>query len=157
MLKYAFFLFLMAVSWIMADNMYITVEKAKLLDKPNLFGKQLGQLKYGDKVNVQNHEGAFFQCQYQGKTAYIHQSALTKKEIKLTADTKERHAGDDVAAATKGFDEQVEKSYQQSGDLRFDRVDLIEKEALKTDFSSQGTNFRKIGKLGEFQTQGGQP
>jgi len=154
---YIVWIWLLSLASLWADAGYIAVEKAKVLEKPNLFAKVLGTLSYGSKVELNPaKKGAFYSLKYQGKTVYLHESTLNKKKITITADTKTRTSTDEITAATKGFDETVESNYKAGhAQLRYDLLDKAEMMAEQTNFQSSGLSFRKLGKLGEYKTGGG--
>ncbi|MBP7460435.1 MAG: hypothetical protein KBA26_04030 [Candidatus Delongbacteria bacterium] len=157
MKRYIIWIWLCGLVPLWADTGYIAVEKAKVLEKPNLFAKVLGTLSYGSKVELNPaKKGTFYSLKYQGKIVYLHESALNKKKITITADSKTRTSTDEITAATKGFDEAVESNYKTGhAQLRYDLLDKAEMMAGQANFQSSGLSFRKLGKLGEYKTGGG--
>lgn len=157
MKRYIILVYFLWILPLQADTGYISVEKAKVQEKPNLFSKVLGNLPYGSKVEYNKQKkGAFYSLMFNGKTGYLHESALNKKKITVTSANKTRTSSDEITAATKGFDEGIESSYKTSHtQLRYDRLDKAEMMTFQPNFQSSGMSFRKLGKLGEFKTGGG--
>jgi hypothetical protein len=82
-----------------------------------------------------------------GKTGWLHESALSKKPIALRAGTTDAATGassDEVALAGKGFNEQVEAKLRKEGTLDYTWVDRMS--AFKVD-ANEISQFLKEGHL----------
>ena len=82
-----------------------------------------------------------------GTTGWLHESALTKKRIAMSAGTSDAAAGvssDEVALAGKGFNEQVETKMRADGKLDYTWVDRMSQFQVTPD---QITSFRAQGNL----------
>ena len=151
------FLFLtFSLMLVFAKTGYISVEKANVLDKPNLFAKQIGSLSYSEKVDYTEKVGAYYKIKYLEGKAYIHQSAISKDEIALAKSSDKQASIEEVSAATKGFNQTIEQDYKKKKpELKYDLLDIGEKAAFVKDFINSGKEFRKNGKLCEFSDDGG--
>ena len=67
--------------------MSVQVKDAQLRVSPSYLGKVTGTLSYGDRVEIEQTKGAWNKVSLvEGQQAgWMHESALTKKRIKLKA------------------------------------------------------------------------
>jgi len=113
------------------DLMSVQVKEGQLRATPSFLGKVVARLEYGDRVEVLREEDRWIQARSGRKTGWIHESALTEKEIVLTAGKKDvgtAASSDELALAGKGFNADVEKEFKaQNKDIDFTWIDRMEK------------------------------
>ncbi len=121
-----------ALGWKAGEILSIQVRAAKVRSQPHYFlGKQRAKLVYGQRVKVLEEKGAWTKVELPDRqTGWVHNSALTKKTIKLktgTAGTGTGVSGKEVALAGRGFNRSVEENYRRSQGLDFAGVDRMER------------------------------
>ncbi|MBU4200042.1 MAG: SH3 domain-containing protein [Verrucomicrobia bacterium] len=120
-------------AWAAAGKMMsVQVKDAQMRDKPSFIGKVVGSLAYGDRVEVQESQGAWARVSLPGGTAgWLHTSALTSQKIALSAgkdDAKVGASGDELALAGKGFNSDIEAQFKKTHKaIDFTWVDKMEK------------------------------
>jgi uncharacterized protein YgiM (DUF1202 family) len=132
-------------------QMSVTVKETPVRATPSYLGKILGTLKYADRVTVLDQpagtpKGWLKVRGPDGKLqGWVSLSALQEKTIALksgTEDVAQGAATGEVALATKGFTEEVEKEYKQENKLDYTWVDRMEKFVVTSDqltaFITQG-------------------
>lgn len=112
--------------------MSVQVQKAPIRATPGFLGQMTGASEYGARVSVVQKQGDWIKIRNEkGLTGWVHQSALTKKKIKMTAGTQTAQtaaSGDELALAGKGFNSDVEAQFRaQNADADFTWVDRMEK------------------------------
>lgn len=113
----------------LAGPMSVQVRNAKVRATPSQLGKAVATVDYGAVVEagaVQN--GWCPVTMPDGTTGWLHESALTKKRIAMSAGTSDAATGvssDEVALAGKGFNEQVEAKMRADGKLDYTWVDKM--------------------------------
>jgi uncharacterized protein YgiM (DUF1202 family) len=127
--------------------MSIQVKDAQLRDKPSFVGKVVGNLAYGDRVDVQESQGAWSRVSLAGGTSgWMHNSALTSQKIVLSAgrdNAKVGASGDELALAGKGFNSDVEAQFKKDHkDIDFSWINRMEKIKIP---SSEMQAFLKAG------------
>ncbi|HEY8240679.1 MAG TPA: SH3 domain-containing protein [Kiritimatiellia bacterium] len=113
-------------------TMNVQVKTGQLRTTPAFLGKISADLAYGDQVTVLKAQGEWMQVQSKsGQVGWIHQSALTKKKIKLSAGTQTAQtaaSGEELALAGKGFNSDVEAQFKsQNKNIDFSWIDRMEK------------------------------
>lgn len=141
-------------------NQYVSAD-TRLLARPSAFGKSVRTLKKGTLVKAEKPRNGYIKVSVpmgeQSVTGYLPVRAVQKSRPKLTtAARKSRDASaEEVAAATKGFNEQVEADLRGSGqNTGFERLDKALKRTKVEDPMGQLEGFRKAGQLGEFKEGG---
>ncbi len=134
------------------DNLRINVSKTRLKSSPKPFGgKLLKTLDRGESVKFIGSKGSFHEVEYGGLKGFIPAKSLIRakkfKSFSRTAKVTES----DMAAATKGFSPEVEAKNRQNKELRYDLMDKAEKMSTVKYPLESLADFRKKGKLGEFQ------
>ena len=135
-----------------AAVMSVQVRKADIRDTPSFLGKIVTSLAYGDKVSVQSENGAWLQVSAGGQSGWVHNSALTKKNIvmKTGAGAQTSASSGEMALAGKGFNSDVEAQFKAGHkDIDFTPVDRMEKIKIPP------TEIREFTKEGNLQGQGG--
>lgn len=142
----------------MAQNqrMSVQVQDGKLRSDPSFLGKIIGAVTYGDSVTVLRRQDPWlFVSVKTGLTGWIHNSALTEKEIALRAgdaNVQKTASQREIALAGKGFTPEVEKEYQRRNpNLDFEWVDRMEKMVVSDD------EIRQFMKEGKLSPEGGKP
>jgi hypothetical protein len=105
-------------------------------------------VEYGTQVQTgQLQKGWYPVTMPDGKTGWLHESALSTKLIAMQAGTSDAATGvssDEVALAGKGFNEQVEAKLKADGKLDYTWVDRMAAFAVSAD---QINEFRAQGDL----------
>ena len=120
------------LAWAAGQVMSVQVRSSKLRSRPSFLGSTVSEMTYGTQVSVGSRQGPWVQVTGpQGKTGWLHESALSEKELAMVSGQTEAAtgaSGEEIALAGKGFSDQVEREYrQQNQDLDFDTVDRMEK------------------------------
>jgi Bacterial SH3 domain len=117
------------------QQMSVQVQQVKVRATPGFLGKIVGTLAYGDRVSILPQPAGAPQSwrkismPQKGVTGWVNLSALTEKEIKLQAGSETVQTGassGEVALASKGFNENVEKEYKAEGHVDYTWVDRME-------------------------------
>ena len=133
-------------------TMSVQVNKADIRETPSYLGKIVTSLAYGDKVTVQSQDGAWLQVTSSGQSGWLHNSALTKKNIvmKSGAGDQTSASSGEMALAGKGFNSDVEKQFKDNHkDINFAPIDKMEK--IKISIS----DLQEFAKEGKLQSAGG--
>jgi len=129
-----------------AGSMSVQVQQSKVRATPSQLGSVIDTVKYGDVVEAGELKSGWYPVTtLTGKKGWLHESALSKKPIKMSAGATTVAAGvssDEVALAGKGFNEQVEAKLKAEGTLDFTWVDKMVKYNIDADkimaFRTQG-------------------
>ena len=108
----------LAAATSLAGQMSVQVQNGVLRDKASFLGKPVGNVAYGDRVDVLASQGDWRQVRSaSGATGWIHSSALDSKRVTLAAasgnDVQLAASSDEVALAGKGFSQEVETEYKK--------------------------------------------
>lgn len=114
-----------------AAVMCVQIRQAEVRDTPSFLGSVVTTLPYGDKVTVEQQNGAWYRVTKTGGTAagWLHASALTKKTIVMSSGEAAKTAASsgEMALAGKGFNADVEKEFKANHkDVSFAPVDKME-------------------------------
>ena len=152
-----------------AVKRYITLDGTRLLSKPAAFSKSYGTLSKGAMVLDEKAANGYYKVKVSDPeglkkdTGYISGRALQEKRPKIgsTARKSGDASAEEVAAATKGFNKQVEAQYKKdNASLDYDQVSRLEERTRISDPQAQLKSFRENGQLGEFaasnKDQGGE-
>ncbi len=111
------------------SEMSVQVREGPLRDRPSFLGAVVSTVAYGDRVIVERAQGPWRYVASAGQAGWIHESALTRERIVLTAG-EEDVAGvttQEMALAGKGFNAEVEGEFRaQHEDIDFAWVDYME-------------------------------
>jgi uncharacterized protein YgiM (DUF1202 family) len=130
-----------------AATMSVQVRETQLRATPDYFGKIIGKASYGDQVTIEETKEGWKKVRLKkdGTTGWLNSSALSEKEIKMTAGrgVKEAASASELQLAGKGFNPEVEKEFKsRNKDISFQWVDKMEQiiisEAEKLKFASDG-------------------
>ena len=133
-------------------SLYVQVKNSKLRSQPQMWAASVSDLVYGEKLipltgDSASTEGWVKVKTSNGKSGFVHVSAITQKEIVLASrQGVSRNAVDssDIVLAGKGFNHQVEDEYARSHDLDYSAVNQAEKNRVD---SGEVASFLKNGKL----------
>ncbi len=132
----------------LAGPMSVQVRNGKVRATPSQLGSVVASVDYGAKVEAGTPEKGWYPVKTaDGKTGWLHESALSKKPIAMRAGTTDAATGassDEVALAGKGFNEQVEAKLRKEGKLDYTWVDRMS--AFKVD-PNEISRFLKEGHL----------
>ncbi len=113
----------------LAGPMSVQVRNGKVRATPSQLGSVVASVEYGDKVQAGTPEKGWYPVTTaDGKTGWLHESALSKKPIVMRSGTTDAATGassDEVALAGKGFNEQVEAKLRKEGTLNYTWVDRM--------------------------------
>lgn len=121
----------LAAAAVRAAQMSVQVQNGVLRDKASFLGKPVGNVAYGDRVDVLASQGDWRQVRAaSGAAGWIHGSALDSKRVALSAasggDVRLAASTDEVALAGKGFSQEVETAYKkQNRSLDYAWVDRM--------------------------------
>jgi hypothetical protein len=113
--------------------MSIQVRKGVVRSSPTFLGKIVAQLKYGDRVAVQDIRESWYLIERpEGRTGgWMHSSALSTKEIVLNpgaSDVEKAASSDEITLAGKGFNQQVENNFKSKNpQVDFTWINRMEK------------------------------
>lgn len=114
-----------------AATMSVQVKDAPVRATPSFVGKVVGSLAYGDRVEIQQTQGAWSKVVRADVAGWIHTSALSSKKIVLAAgqeQAKVAASGDELALAGKGFNSDVEAQFKAAHkDIDFTWINRMEK------------------------------
>lgn len=143
-----------------ATKQYVTLDGARLLSKPQAFSSSYGTLKRGQTVWAEKAKGGYLKVQVialagqklRKAEGYLHKQAIQKDRPKLTSKyTQSKDASaEEVAAATKGFNKQVEAQYAKDKKLDYAQLDKLITRTRVEDVEGTLSDFREKGRLGEY-------
>jgi len=133
---------------VLAAPMSVQVRNGKVRATPSQLGAVVATVEYGAVVQAGAPQKGWYQVTTSdGKTGWLHESALSKKPIAMRAGATDAATGvssDEVALAGKGFNEQVEAKLRKEGRLDYTWVDRMAAFDVSAD---QIRNFRTQGNL----------
>ena len=115
-------------------TMYVAVKTVALKSSTGIFAKTNCTLNYGDRVTVLQVSGKYVQVQNASNSSlngWTASANLSAKQI-VPGNTTSASAKE-VALAGKGFNQEVEDSYKNNGDLNYDDVDKVESLSVNED------------------------
>jgi hypothetical protein len=159
-LAFAFALILSASLHAEATKQYVSLDGTRLLSKPAAFAKANATLKKGTVVWADAAKNGYVKVKVEATdaTGYLNVRALQGSKPKLTASAKKSGdaSAEEVAAATKGFNKQVEADLRKDGKSEggYDKLDKLIERSKVEDPQTGGEGFREKGQLGEFKKGG---
>ena len=131
-----------------AAQMSVQVRGCKVRATPSQLGRVVATVAYGAVVEAGAPQNGWYSVTTaDGKTGWLHESALSKKPIAMRAGATDAATGvssDEVALAGKGFNEQVEAKLKKDGKLDYTWVDRM---ATFTAAADRIEQFRTQGHL----------
>jgi SH3-like domain-containing protein len=112
-------------------TMYVAIKSAALKSSTGFFASTRATLKLGDSVTVLQENGKWVEVRAQSASGWIASSSLTSKRVIVSGGTS-ASAGE-IALAGKGFNQEVENAYKQSGTLNYDAIDAMEAQTTSVD------------------------
>ena len=143
------FLYILSLAALVhAESLRVQVQNGQVRRTPSFMGQVVATVPYGQAVTAQPAQGDWRQIQTSdGKTGWMHTSALTAKRISMQGGggaVNTGASGDELALAGKGFNADVEAKYKTDhANIDFTWVDKM---------STMGVSSAKIS---EFATVGG--
>ena len=140
-----------------ATKQFVTLDNTRLLSKPTAFAKSKAILKQGAAVWADAPKNGYAKVKVDAtdETGYLSVRALQKTKPKSLANAKKSGdaSAEEVAAATKGFNKQIEADLRKDGKNEdgYNKLDKLEKRSAVEDPQSNTESFREKGQLGEFQ------
>jgi len=126
----------LAPVWASSTEMSVQIRNGQLRERPSFLGAVKADVAYGDRVMVEQSQGPWRLVSASGQSGWIHESALTRQRIKLTAgetDVAGAANQQELALAGKGFNAQVEGEFRaQNQAVDFTWVDRMEKMGIET-------------------------
>jgi SH3-like domain-containing protein len=114
---------------VFAAQMSVQVRDGKVRATPSQLGRVVTTVEYGALVQAGVPQNGWCSVTTaDGKTGWLHESALSKKPIAMRAGATDAATGvssDEVALAGKGFNEQVEAKFKKDGKLDYTWVDRM--------------------------------
>jgi uncharacterized protein YgiM (DUF1202 family) len=113
------------------EKMSVQVKTGQLRATPSFLGAVVATVAYADRVTVAGTQAPWLKVtDAKGRTGWIHQTALTKKRIVLSAgsaDVGKGVSGEELALAGKGFNSEVEAEFKaENQNIDFTWVDRME-------------------------------
>lgn len=131
---------------VLATPMSVQVRNCRVRATPSQLGSTVATVDYGAVLQVGELQNGWYPVTTaDGKTGWVHQSALSKKPIAMRAGANDVATGassDEVALAGKGFNDQVESKLRREGKLDYTWVDRMSAMNVAGD------------KIAQFRTQG---
>jgi len=127
-----FLLIMAGAAWSAGGVMSVQVRDGKLRGNPSFLAPVVSAVSYGDRVQSLQQRGDWLQVRRaDGRTGWIHQSALTQKRVTYNLEGPSAGAaasGEELALAGKGFNSDIEAQFRaQHSDIDFTWVDRMER------------------------------
>ena len=121
---------LLAVVALAAQELSVQVREGVLRERPSYLAAGTVPVAYGLRLTVVGEQGPWRRVTTpDGREGWLHVSALTEKKLQLASgDTDARVGadGDEIALAGKGFNAEVERSFQDANqDVDYTWVDRM--------------------------------
>ena len=116
------------------DVMSVQVRQGPVRATPSFTGQVVATLTYGAPVAALEKRPGWIRISAGGTTGWMHESALSKKRIVMSAGATTAQTGassEEVALAGKGFNSDVEAQYKaQNRNVNYAAVDRMEKQRI---------------------------
>jgi len=147
-----FAVLIILVTFLIAENLFVKVQSARLHKEPKFYAAAIATLKAGESVVKISSQAGWYRVRTAGGIeGWLHSSAVQTKKVDLVTmdkSLKEKASAEEVALASKGFNEQVEQEYKaRHKDISFAWVDKM---LAITVSPEQLRKFLEEGKLAEF-------
>lgn len=134
-----------------ADSLTVQVQTTKLRKDAKFWAPVLATLKAGDKVTLDRAQGDWvFVSTSAGQSGWLHNSAVTTKDIQLSDSGGTLQAGastDEITLAGKGFTKEVEDEYGKTRGVSFKAVEAMSAYRVS---DQEIEAFLKAGKLADW-------
>jgi len=125
------------------DTATVKTRDQSLFPRPVHYAGPIATVDFGTEVSIIGEQGAWFQVQLPGGTqGWLHSTSLTGAVLSRGSSGGEQDP-DMIMLAGRGFNADVEASYAQEANLRFDLVDRMEQ--LKTSPEAVGAFLAAVG------------
>jgi hypothetical protein len=108
-------------------TMYVTARTIEVKSSYAFFADTLGSLSYGAPVSILQEYGKWVQVRSSEPpelSGWIATASLTSKRIISGSSTSA--SANEIALAGKGFNQEVENAYRQSGTLNYNAINAME-------------------------------
>jgi hypothetical protein len=98
------------------DTLTVTRKSTKLREQKRLFAPAVAELHEGDRLGLDRKEGAWLAVTFAQLKGWLHETDVSSKpDVRLSGEgVRESYTASETAAAGKGFNPQVEKTYRGS-------------------------------------------
>lgn len=138
-----------------AEKMSIQVKQSYVRTKPSYLGRILYPVGYAERIEVVKERGNWFGIKRtDNKLGWLHESALTMKEVQLRVgdELTSNLSGREIALAGKGFNSDIEFEYKAfHKDIDFKWVDYMESISIRR---TAMRRFLTAGKVEPFDGDG---
>jgi len=139
--------------FLLAETFVVKIQSTNVRKEPKFYAASLGAIKAGDSVELVSSQNDWLKVKTaSGLIGWIHSSAVEQKKFKLSSldkSLKTQASASEVALAGKGFNKQVEESFQKKNQgISFVQVDQMLSIRVLPEMIE---NFLKAGGLGEFR------
>ena len=112
---------------LVGKTMYVATKTAQIKSSTGFFARSRGALAYGDPVTVLREQGAWVEIRSTspGISGWMKSAGLTSRRITAGSGSTSTSANE-LALAGKGFNEEVEKSYQDEKNLDYSALNALE-------------------------------
>ena len=136
-------------------TLYIQVNDAAMRDTPSFLSAVALTLSYGDKVGVvdETEDWHMVKPEASSITGWVHDSALTRKTIKLEAgetDANVQASKQELAAGGRGFNQEVEDKFREENedlDAAYRQLDQLQADPAGRVSQAQIIRFIRDGEL----------
>ncbi len=116
----------------------VTRKTTKLREQKRLFAPAVAELQEGDRLVLDHKEGAWLSVTFEMLKGWLHETDVSDKpEVRLSGEgVRETYTASETAAARKGFNPAVEKTYRQKKpelEPAFRLVDRLQARAVPED------------------------
>lgn len=142
-------LLLPAMAVAQSKEVYVSVRESQLRASPGFLAAPVTGVKYGDRLAVQGEQGEWMSVRTAArKTGFLHQSAVTTKQVVLKADAGVQNfsaSSDNIVLAGKGFSADLEREYaENNAGMNYAAVNAMERNQVS---EQQVKQFITQGKL----------
>ncbi len=136
-------------SAVQAETLRVQIQNGQVRSKPSFLGEVIATVAYGQNVEILSVQNGWQQVRTgEGKTGWLHTSALTSKRIGAptgNGTVRSTASSDEIALAGKGFNSKVEAEFKAAhAEIDFAWVDKM---AGMNASPAQITAFIKAGGL----------
>lgn len=125
---------LLSTAWAGQKLMSVQVRQGPVRATPSFVGQVVGNLNYGDRVQVTEEKPGWMKVSSGPVSGWMHASSLTEKQVVMAAGGGAVQTGassEEVALAGKGFNADVEAQFKaQNRTANFAAVDRMEKRTV---------------------------
>jgi hypothetical protein len=119
----------LAAQSLRGKTVYLAVKNGQLKESTSFFARVKGTLDFGAACTVLRESGNWVEVKSDANPSlqgWISVSSVTTRRVVASSSSVQASA-DELALASKGFTEEVERAYREAGDLNYDAVDQMER------------------------------